>query len=258
MVLCLPHVEEDDVSLLLEAAKTVLAIPHERHYFVVVQQGRGAAAFARTFHREHEKLTTYVIHLSSEKNALQHILAEIKIAGHYHEEFYGADDVRRERILTPLSTVKSSGALPLSAEDVLLVTGGGKGITAECAADLARKTGVRLVLLGRSQPENDSELARNLARFEQLGIVFQYVATDVTDAAAIQSMIAKVSELWGDVTAILHGAGTNHPAMLHQLNEAAFKATLAPKVKGLRLLLNAIKPEKLRLLIGFGSQLSPP
>ena len=38
----------------------------------------------------------------------------------------------------------------LSSSDLVVVTGGARGVTAECARALAQKYGVRLLLLGRS------------------------------------------------------------------------------------------------------------
>jgi enediyne polyketide synthase len=81
---------------------------------------------------------------------------------------YTGDGVRQEPSLRAL-VPSPVGPLPLEAEDVLLVTGGGKGIAAECALDLALATGARLGLLGRARPENDAVLAGNLARFTAAG-----------------------------------------------------------------------------------------
>ncbi len=67
---------------------------------------------------------------------------------------------------------------------MLLVTGGGKGITAECALVMAQDTGAKLALLGRADPEQDPELAENLARMSAAGIRHRYDRADVTDAAA--------------------------------------------------------------------------
>ncbi|MEK8107780.1 hypothetical protein NKG94_27125 [Micromonospora sp. M12] len=52
---------------------------------------------------------------------------------------------------------------------MLLVTGGGKGITAECALAMATDSGASLALLGRSDPAADTELAANLARIAETG-----------------------------------------------------------------------------------------
>jgi enediyne polyketide synthase len=55
------------------------------------------------------------------------------------------------------------------------------------------------------------------------------------------------------VTAILHAAGVNTPALLHTLDERAFTNAIAPKVAGARNLLNAVDVDRLRLFVTFGS-----
>ena len=57
----------------------------------------------------------------------------------------------------------------------------------------------------------------------------------------------------GPVTALLHGAGTNTPQLIAALDEEAIQRTLAPKVRGLRNVLAAVDPNRLRLLVTFGS-----
>ena len=56
--------------------------------------------------------------------------------------------------------------LPLGREDVILITGGAKGITAECALALGQATGARLALVGQSAPgsSGEDEISRTLAR----------------------------------------------------------------------------------------------
>ena len=141
----------------------------------------------------------------------------------------------------------------LGPQDVLLVTGGGKGIAAECALALAQDSGVRLALLGRSQPETDAELATNLARFSAAGLTWRYVAADVTNAAAVHAAVRDVEASLGPVTAVLHGAGANVPQLLSTLDSAALQRTLAPKVQGARHVLAAVDPSRLRLFLAFGS-----
>src|SRR5207302_1052126 len=51
----------------------------------------------------------------------------------------------------------------------------------------------------------------------------------------------------------LHGAGTNAPALIEDLDEVQFHAAFAPKVDGLRNLLGCCDAEALRLVIAFGS-----
>ena len=65
--------------------------------------------------------------------------------------------------------------------------------------------------------------------------------------------MARVDADLGPVTAVLHGAGRNAPVPLASLDEAAFHATLAPKIGGLEALLAAVDPASLKLVITFGS-----
>jgi enediyne polyketide synthase len=135
----------------------------------------------------------------------------------------------------------------------LLVTGGGKGIAAECALAFARETGVKLALIGRSDPNLDKELANNLARIAAAGVRSGYVRADVTDAEAVRAAVAEIGRKLGSVTAILHGAGVNTPQLIGALAEAAFRRTVLPKITGARNVLAAVDAKKLRLFVTFGS-----
>src|SRR6185503_12425528 len=167
--------------------------------------------------------------------------------------YYDAEGRRYEKVMRLLPTVDDSGALPLTRADVLLVTGGGKGVTAECAIALARESGARLVLLGRATPEKDPQLAANLERMAVAGVVFKYIPADITDATAVRDAVRKAEIEFGPVTGILHGAARNEPQLITNLSEQSFHETLSVKVQGARHLLAAIDPEKLRLFVAFGS-----
>ncbi|WP_143466851.1 type I polyketide synthase [Lentzea kentuckyensis] len=143
-------------------------------------------------------------------------------------------------------------AAVLGAGDVLLVTGGGKGIGAEAALALAQRCEARVALLGRSAPD-DPEVAATLARFDALGLKARYLSADVTDHAEVAAAVEQVRQDLGEPTAILHAAGTNHPALLRDLDGTALSAALAPKVVGLSAVLDSVEPERLRLLVAFGS-----
>jgi enediyne polyketide synthase len=136
---------------------------------------------------------------------------------------------------------------------VILVTGGGKGIGAECALALARHAGARLVVLGRSRQEQDRDLAENLRRFEAMGVTCEYAQADVTRFEDVERAIHDATSRLGEITALLHAAGVNEPMSLRNLDRAAFERTLAPKVGGFRNLLAALDPGRLRLLVSFGS-----
>ena len=228
----------------------------DKCYFLLVQHGSGAASFARTLHLEAEDLTTCVIDLPLDDRACERTLAELGAATGYHEAHYDSNGIRREPRLSLLRELESEailGALPLGPKDVLVVSGGGKGIAAECALMLARETGVRLALLGRSKPDEDAELASNLDRLVAKGLTFRYFTADVSDLSSVQKAVTLIEAELGPVSAILHGAGINQPRLLEELDETAFRRTWSAKVQGMRNLLSAVEARRLRLLIAFSS-----
>ena len=142
-----------------------------------------------------------------------------------------AGGARTEPALRPLE-LSGDDVPPLTASDVLLVTGGGKGIAAECALALARQCGCRLALLGRSDPTSDPELASNLERVRASGVAHRYFATDITDAGAVRAAVKQAESALGPVTAVLHGAGVNLPELVRSLGREALARTVAVKVEG--------------------------
>jgi enediyne polyketide synthase len=254
IAVCLPaEPGAEDAVRLLRAAKAALEASGPAR-LLVVQHGGGASAFARTLHQESPSVAVAVVDVpGAHPRAAEWAAGEVAALGTGLLECrYTQEGVRQEPSLRPLAPT-AAGAPPLGTGDVLLVTGGGKGIAAECALELARATGVRLGLLGRSHPQEDTALAANLARFEAAGARAHYVRADVADAEAVRRAVREVEAALGPVTAILHGAGTNVPRLLGQLEEATLRATLAPKVDGLRHVLAAVSPERLRLCVAFSS-----
>jgi enediyne polyketide synthase len=257
VLLCLPeHPDEEHVCLVLAAARAVSA-PGGSRRFVLVQHGWGAAGFARTLHLETPGLTTCVVNVPPAcLSAVDWIAAEVASAAGYTEAHYDEAGGRREPRLSLASNLASgeaASAYPIGREDVLLVTGGGKGIAAESSLALARATSASLALMGRSDPAVDKQLAENLARIAAAGVRCAYVRADVTDARAVQGAVAEAELRLGPVTALLHGAGSNTPQLISALDEEAIQRTLAPKIRGLRNVLAALDPNRLRLLITFGS-----
>lgn len=253
-VVCLPpEPDERQVPLLLQGARAVLQ--HAPSRFVLVQHGGGAAGLARTLHLEKPEVAVCVVDVPADHpQAAGWVAAEAAAAEGYTEAHYDRAGVRREPLLRLLPTpLDKPGHWPLGPDDVLLVTGGGKGIGAECALAVARSTGARLVLLGRSAPQQDLELAANLTRMAAAGIRPRYIPADVTEGEAVTRAIREAEQAVGPITAVLHAAGTNSPKLLHDLDEDAFGNTIRTKVGGLRNVLAALDPERIRLLVTFGS-----
>lgn len=253
IVVCLDAGMAPSVTLMFEAAQTALR-ERLRSRFVIVQQDATAGGFARSLFLESPSLDVGVVRVD---------FASAAAAAHVHAEacaMEGFVDVRYDpagRRLVSMGRVTplghSSNPVVLGRDDVLLVTGGGKGIAAECAMTLASATGVRLGLMGRSRPESDEALAANLARLADSGATVRYVVADVTDAAQVRSAIATLREELGEVTAVLHAAGVNTPALIAALDADAIDAAVRPKVDGALNVLSAIDQNRLRLFISFGS-----
>lgn len=251
VVVCLPeHAGEESIELLLSGAELV----GRTGTFVLVGHN-GAPAFARTLCLERPTLAVVVVDLPfNHPGAVQWVIDETRGASGFAEIYYDENGTRRSPLWEHLPLDAGNGSIPLTAEDLLLVTGGGKGIAAESALELARETGTWLLLMGRSAPERDTELAATLKRMTDAGITFRYVRADVADAEAVQQAIRTgESELGRPVTAFLHGAGFNVPQLIDTLDRAAFEKTLSPKLHGARNVLAALDPDKLRLLVMFGS-----
>jgi enediyne polyketide synthase len=265
VLLCLPaDCEEDQVELFLSAARDALAAPSGTR-LVAVQHGRGAAGLAKTLHLEAPQVTTCVVDLAelsgggpagdAVATAVDRVVTEAVGCTDFAEVRYDAAGVRTVPVLQllPEPAPELAGRTPLGPDDVVLVSGGGKGITAECALAMAKDSGAKLALMGRADPARDEELSNNLARMEQAGVRFEYVRADVSNTDQVRDAVAQAVAALGPVTAVLHGAGRNEPASLTSLDEETFRATLAPKITGLRALLAAVDPEQVKLLITFGS-----
>ncbi|MGB5832001.1 MAG: SDR family NAD(P)-dependent oxidoreductase [Thiohalocapsa sp.] len=86
----------------------------------------------------------------------------------------------------PVEACLSEGGLPLTEESVVLVTGGGRGITAAAATEIARLARCRLVLVGRSPLPSSEDVVR-LAHAQE--------ATDLRKALIAEGVLTTPKEL---------------------------------------------------------------
>ncbi len=250
VVLLPPDPDESHVALLLEGAREAMKGGDDFRFVLV----GGAASFARTLHLEAKNLNTCVVEVPPEHpDAATWVLGEALAAHGYAEARYSSDGRRWEPVLRPLEFESDECELPLTRSDVLVITGGARGITAECALRLARESGARLAIFGLSQPTADDEIITNLERMKAAGVDSRYYSVDITNAAATREAVREVEKDLGPVTAILHGAARNVPCLIENLNAEAISETVAPKIRGAQNLLAALNPDHLRLFITFSS-----
>ncbi len=124
-----------------------------------------------------------------------------------------------------------------TSKDVVLVTGGAKGVTAQCALEFARSTKARMVLVGRSllpgnQKDENNEILQTLRQFDKEGLKAYYYPCDVTNEKQVSKTIQEIEKKLGKITGFVHGSGLNSLKRLQQVaSEDAFEESL-PKVMG--------------------------
>lgn len=241
-------VSAEGVETVLRAASAAL----DARGLVAVTHGVELIGFLRSLHHEHPELGITVLRVPPTTEGLRAARRHVGVERGCWREYVLTDDDVAEPAETVLE-LDHDGPLPLGCDDVLLVTGGGKGIGHECAAALARAGGVRLALLGRSDPDSDEELAENLRRLRAEGFSIAYERADVADAAQVHVAVRRLRERLGEVRGVLHASGHNEPARFTQLDAARIHDHVTPKVTGLHHVLAALDSRELRVLVTFGS-----
>ncbi|MBD2342822.1 SDR family NAD(P)-dependent oxidoreductase [Anabaena subtropica] len=147
-----------------------------------------------------------------------------------------------------------------SSNDVFLVTGGAKGITAECALALARVTGAKMALVGSSahpqeNPTGQSspEISRILRRFRDEELTCQYYQCNVADAQAVTALVARVEKDLGNITGVIHGAAVNKARRVENCALADAEVEIAPKVMGAFNLCQALQNKPPKMFAGISS-----
>lgn len=147
-----------------------------------------------------------------------------------------------------------------SDSDVILVTGGAKGITAECALAIAQTVGAKMALIGRTplqrqgdDPEDENGIPEILHRYAQQGLQARYYSCDVCDGDAVNFTVERVQKDMGRITGIIHGAGHNTPRRFFQVSVEDAIKEVSPKVIGVLNLLSAIRDNPPKLIVGLTS-----
>jgi phthiocerol/phenolphthiocerol synthesis type-I polyketide synthase E len=127
--------------------------------------------------------------------------------------------------------VPATGAEPLHEDGVYLITGGFGGLGMVLARRLA-DTGLRprLILLGRTGPTPATAAA--LEELRLLGARVHAAACDVTDLAALRTVLAEATAAFGALNGVFHLAGQAGSQMVAFRDDEAATAVLAPKVVG--------------------------
>ncbi|OOZ39135.1 hypothetical protein BOW53_12855 [Solemya pervernicosa gill symbiont] len=201
----------------------------------------------------------------------------LKVAGHdiaslefsyIHIDAESFDESMVESMLQPHSTLPSSGkhlttsgavyqgrlfeveallgselelSTQLTAEDVVLVTGGARGIAAYIVQQLLETTAARFVLIGRKQ-ESEAWIAEQPERI-------CYLSADLTDRSAIRSL-----NLGGmGISLIVHAAGIEIAHNILKASDEDFRRVIATKTTAIDEILDQLECERLRGVVQFSS-----
>jgi enediyne polyketide synthase len=239
----------DSVATLLAAARAAIS----SGTLVAVTHGSALSGFLRALRLEHPEVGITLLRVPATAEGLRAAVRYAAVQpGGWRELVLDADCDVSEPVVRPLWNI-GNGEMPLGPDDVLLVSGGGKGIGYECAAALARACGASLALVGRASPDRDEVLRANLDKLREAGVRAAYESVDVTDPVAVASGVRSLAQELGPITSLLHASGVNEPTRFDALDESLVRAHLAPKISGLRNVLAALDPRQLRVLVTFGS-----
>ena len=110
-----------------------------------------------------------------------------------------------------------------------VVTGGGRGIGAAIASELAR-LGTAVTIMGRDRKTLDAHV--RTVGSDVKGARVQAVECDVTREALVQSAFAEAARHFGPVYALVNNAGHGEPSLLHETELDMWNATLAVNLTG--------------------------
>ncbi|MDO8806621.1 MAG: SDR family NAD(P)-dependent oxidoreductase [Elusimicrobiota bacterium] len=205
----------------------------------------------------------------------------------------GISETGSRVVLLSRSEQVKGDSLPLKKGDVVLITGGARGVTAEAGAALAAARGPTLAILGRSPlpaaeegwlsacpAENDikkalisrnpgmapktageqcrklmaaREIRAQLNRFEAAGSRAVYYSVDIRDQQAVSAVVEKINKELGPVRGFVHGAGVLADKLIVDKTAEQFDSVFDTKVSGLRNILAALDLPKLKLLALYSS-----
>ena len=252
----------------------------------------GAAGLAKTAAREWPDRSVAMVHVPDADDAVLEQLFAMAAGLPVETLFRG--NSRFEPALEALTPSPAGRAI--GAGDVFLVTGGGRGVTADCVVELARCSGARFMLAGRSRPVDwpqhipetgdlaelralllnnarasgqsvtpkeidrtarallsGRDIHATLSAIEQAGASADYIAADVSSPEGAERAVAAARERFGRVTGLIHGAGVLADKRIEDKTPEQLANVFAPKVEGLRHLLDHLQADELDHIALFSS-----
>ncbi|HPS31667.1 MAG TPA: SDR family NAD(P)-dependent oxidoreductase, partial [bacterium] len=150
-----------------------------------------------------------------------------------------------------IDSTKKEISIQKKQKDVVLVTGGAKGITFELAFELSKSTGCTLAILGSTSAENiyeNKEIKTNFKKLEGSGIRFYYYSCDLSIKNNILKTIPKIQAEIGEITGILHGSGISRYSLFSNMDKNDYNKCLDIKVRGFLNILELCDIQKIKFI----------
>ncbi|MCO6011002.1 SDR family NAD(P)-dependent oxidoreductase [Actinoallomurus purpureus] len=181
---------------------------------------------------------------------------------------------------------------PPGTADLLVVTGGGRGVTAACAIGLARRYQCGLLLLGRTPLEPEPGWSEGVGEEELRRVIAEQLRArgerpvpraveghyrNITGSRTVRATLSAIAEAGGTaeylpvdvteadavrqvlepyrdrVTGVVHGAGVLADQLIPEKSSADIRRVLEPKLNGLATVMGALDPDRLRFVHLFSS-----
>jgi NADPH:quinone reductase-like Zn-dependent oxidoreductase/acyl carrier protein len=137
-----------------------------------------------------------------------------------------------KRATTPIAPAAADTPTRLHADGAYLITGGLGGIGLQLAGWLIAQGAGHLVLAGRRPPAPAAEAALAALRAETPGATLQTVSLDISDRAAVATLLQQFGGELPRLRGVIHAAAVLDDSTLLNLDVARLRAVLAPKADG--------------------------
>jgi acyl transferase domain-containing protein/NADPH:quinone reductase-like Zn-dependent oxidoreductase/acyl carrier protein/short-subunit dehydrogenase len=147
---------------------------------------------------------------------------------------------------------RADGKPPAVSSEGMNVVVGGIGGFGLAAADWLVAHGARRLALVTRRGTSDAETEAALARWRKRGVTASLHACDVTDAAALDTLLAGL-RAEAPIRGVVHAAMVLDDALLPNLTEERFRKVIAVKAAGAAFLDRATRPDRLDHFLMFSS-----
>ncbi|HYD79452.1 MAG TPA: SDR family NAD(P)-dependent oxidoreductase [Paucimonas sp.] len=228
--------------------------------------GAALAGFYRTLRLENPKYVSKVVEIRAADGEAVSVADEVGIVlDELRDGAWAASEIRylaadgqtrsrhaREYVsYQPVQSSDRKADLPLKQHGVYLVTGGLGGLGFIVADYLARHFQAKLVLAGRSTP--NEEHAKKIERLHAHGAETLHLRADVAKPADVESMVREAKARFGRIDGVIHSAGINRDSFILKKTRDEMAGVLEPKVFGAFNLDRATREEDLDLFVLFSS-----